>query len=95
VNKCESFRQTFKENRILTVASVCVLGVLCFMKKYKGNFKQNLVIHDHNMRNKYDLHTHFCNTALFQKNVLNMGINLYKHLTLKIKKLDSFNGFKK
>jgi hypothetical protein len=32
----EYCRQKFKENRILTVSSLCVLEVLCFVKKYKG-----------------------------------------------------------
>jgi hypothetical protein len=72
VYKHESCRQKFKEYRILMVASLYVLEVLCFMKKYKGNLKQNLVIHDRNMRSKCDLYTHFCDTAaLFQKSVLN------------------------
>jgi hypothetical protein len=59
------------------------------------DLKQNLVIHNHNMRSKYDLHTHFCNTALFHRSVLNTGIDLYKSLPLNIKKSDNFNCFKK
>jgi hypothetical protein len=51
--------------------------IVYFIKEYKGNLKQNLVMPDHNARRKYDLHSHFCNTALFQKSVLNMGIELY------------------
>jgi len=63
-----------------------VLKVLCFVEKYKGNLKQYFVIHEHNMRSKYDLHTKFCNISLFQKSVLNMDVKLYKYSTLKIKK---------
>jgi hypothetical protein len=88
VNTHESCRKKFKENRILMVASLYVSEVLCFTKMYKGNLKQNLVIHDHNMRRKYDLHTHFGNTALVEKSVLNMGTKLYKNLPLKIKKFE-------
>jgi hypothetical protein len=33
INKYESCRQKFKENRILTVTSICVLEVLCYIKK--------------------------------------------------------------
>jgi len=43
--KYESCRQKFKENGILTVTSLLVLDVLCTVKKYKGNLKQNFVIH--------------------------------------------------
>jgi len=86
INNCETCRQKFKEKRILTVTSLYVLEVLCFVKKYKGNLKQNFVIHEHNMRSKYNPHTQFCNTSLFQKSVLNMHVKLYKYLPSNIKK---------
>jgi len=95
IKKYESCRQKFKENRILTLTSLYVFNVLCFIKKYKGNLKQNLVIHEHNTRSKYDLHTQFCNTTLFQVSVFNVGVKLYKYLPLKIKKLDNFNHLEK
>ena len=34
-NKCESCRQNFKENRILTVTLMYVLEVLCYIKSIK------------------------------------------------------------
>ena len=85
IKKYESCRQKFKENRILTVTSTYVLEVLCFIKKYKGDLKQNCEIHEHNTRSKYDLHTQSCNTSLLQKSVLHMGVRLHKCLPLKIK----------
>jgi len=72
-----------------------VLEVLCFIKKYKGDLKQNCEIHEHNTRSKYDLHKQSLNTSLLKKSVLHMRVRLYKHLPLKIKKLDSFNQFRK
>jgi hypothetical protein len=48
----ESCKQKFKGNRILTVTSLYVLEVLCFIKKYKGSLKQNFVMHEHNTRSK-------------------------------------------
>jgi hypothetical protein len=66
----ESCRQKFKKDRIHTVTSLYMLEVLCFIKKYKGNLKHNFAIHEHNTRGKYDLHTQFCNTSLFQKSVI-------------------------
>jgi hypothetical protein len=74
IKKYESFSHRFKENKMLMVTSLYVLEALCFVQKYKGNLKQNFEIHEHNMKNKYDLHTQFCNTTLFQKSVLNMGV---------------------
>ena len=95
INKYESCRQKFKENRILTVTSIYVLEVLCYIIKYKGDLKHNCEIHEYNTRSKYDLHTQFRNTSLLQNSVLHMGVRLYKRLPLKIKKLDNFNQFKK
>jgi hypothetical protein len=45
LNRSESCRQTFKEKRILMVTSLNVFQVVCFIKKYKGNVKQNSTIH--------------------------------------------------
>jgi len=64
-----------------------VLEVICFIKKYKGDLKQNCEIHEHNTRSKYDLHTQSHNTFLIQKSVLHMGVR-------EIKKLDNFNRLK-
>jgi hypothetical protein len=72
LKRSESCRQTFKENKILTVTSLYMLEVMCFIKKYKCNVKHNYAIHEHNAISKYDLHTQFCNTSLFQKSVINM-----------------------
>jgi len=77
------------------VTSLYILEVLCFVKKYKGNLRQNFVIHEHNTRSKYDLHAQFCNTSLFQKSVLNMGVKLHTYLPSKIKKLDNFIALQK
>jgi len=55
---------------------------------------QNLVKHEHYTRSKYNLRTQFCNTTVFQKSVLNMGVRLYKNLPSKIKKLDNINRFR-
>ena len=59
INKYESCWEKFKENRILTVTSIYVLEVLCYIKKYKykGDLKHNCEIHEYNTRSKYDLHT--------------------------------------
>jgi hypothetical protein len=34
-----------------------IFEMLNFLKKYQGNVKQNLEMHDHNTRKKYNLHT--------------------------------------
>jgi hypothetical protein len=95
INKDESCRQKFKEKRILTVTSFCVLEVLCYIKKYKGDLRHNCEIHEYHTSSKYNLHTQSRNTSLLQNSVLHMDVRLYKRLPLKIKKLDNFNQFRK
>jgi hypothetical protein len=50
LKRSESYRMTFKENRILTVTSLYVLEVMCFIQKEKGNLKHNFAIHEHNKK---------------------------------------------
>ena len=79
----------------LTVISLYVLEVLCYIKKYKGSIRENSVIHEHNTRRKNDLHIQSCRTSSFQKSVINMGIKLFNHLSTALKQLDNFNKFRK
>ena len=69
--------------------------MLCFLKKLQGNVKQNVEIHGHNTRKKYELHTRHCSTVLYQKSVTNMGIKLFNKLSIQIKQLDDYKGFKR
>lgn len=95
LNKRKLCKSKFMEHGILTVNSLHVLEVLCYIKKYNGNVKQNFMIHEDNTRSKYDLHTQLCNTSLFQKSVINMGTKLYKYLPSNIKQLNNFKCFRK
>ena len=94
VKRFESCRQQFKENKIITVTSIYVLEVLCFINKQKGDLKKIVkfisITRETNMT-----FTKSRNTSLLQKSVLHMGARLYKHLPLRIKKLDNCNQFRK
>jgi hypothetical protein len=94
-HKCTSCRPIFRKFKILTLTSLYILEMLCFLKKYKGDMKHNSEIHGHNTRRKQDLHVQQCNTTLYQKSVLNMGIKLYNKLPIEIKQLDTYKSFKK
>jgi hypothetical protein len=85
----ESCRLKFKELKILTVISLYVFEVLCYMKKYRGSTSENSVIHHHNTRRKTDLH------ILFQKSVINFGIKLFNHLPAELKQPHDFKQFRK
>jgi hypothetical protein len=95
LKRIESCMLKFKENRIPTVTSIYILEILCYIKKHKDDLKKNCEIHNHNTRNKYDLHTHPHNTSQLKKSVLHMGVRLYKQLHLRIKNIDKYNRFRK
>jgi len=59
-----SCRQLFKDCKILTVTSLHVFEVLCFLKKYKSTAQKNKQIHDHNTRRNMDLFIKPCNKKL-------------------------------
>jgi hypothetical protein len=51
-----SCRQLFKELNILTLASLYMFEVTCFIRKYCQSLKQNSQVHQHNTRRKLDIH---------------------------------------
>jgi hypothetical protein len=56
--------------------------------------EQNVHIHNHKMQRKLDLHVQYCNTVLFRKSVVNMGIRMYNKVPDHIKIRDNFKSFK-
>jgi hypothetical protein len=103
-HKRESCRHIFKKFRILTLNSLYILEVLCFIKKYQGNLKQNSRIHDHNTKNKLD-YTHATVTLFYirkvwQTRILNCLTNCHHKpnnwtiiKVLKVKSFLSNNSF--
>jgi hypothetical protein len=73
VNKRESCRGIFKKCQVLTVISLHLFEILCHIKNYNVSVKK---IHDLNTRGKHDLHIVYCNSSLFKKSVVNMGIRV-------------------
>jgi len=50
-------------------------------------------MHEYHTRRKCDFHVLSCNTLLFKRSVINMGIKLYNKMPTKIKQLGSFRDF--
>jgi hypothetical protein len=57
----------------------------CYKKNYEDFMAKNLGICNHNIRIKLNLHVQHCNTVLFKKSVINMGISLYNMVPDQIK----------
>jgi hypothetical protein len=77
------------------VISLYILEVLDYIKRYKRSLKQNVSIQGHNTCSKLNFHVEFCNTVLFQKSEVNMGIKLHNRVLESIKNLDNFKFLKK
>jgi hypothetical protein len=69
--------------------------MLCFLKKYKLAVQKNEQIHDHKTRRNMNLYIKPCNTSLYKKSVVNMGIRLYNKVPYNIKKVDEYKPYKR
>lgn len=80
VHKHESHRRIFRKFRIITLTSLYILEVLCFIKQCKGHLKQNCGICGHDTQNKWDLHTCYWSSVLYKRSVTNINIKLFNKL---------------
>jgi hypothetical protein len=74
VSSRTSCRQLFKEMSILTLASLYILEVTCFIRKYCQSLELNSHVHNYNTRRKMDFHVQSCKTDIYEKSVINMGL---------------------
>jgi len=73
-----SCRQLFKELNILTLASLHIMEVTCYVRKHHQFVDLNSNIHAHNTRRKMDIHIQSHDTDLYKRSVKNMGTKLYR-----------------
>jgi len=90
-----SCRNLFKTLNIIPLSYLYIGETVYGIKSNMEKMKYNREIHDHCTRQKSDLHTQFCRTALFKNNSANMGIKLYNKLPNTIKRLDKMQEFKR
>jgi hypothetical protein len=95
MKRFESCRNVFKTFKILTVTSLYILEVLCFIEKHTVDLKNNSQVHDYNTRGKNNYHSLGFNTSQYEKSVTNMGIKLYNSKPNSIKSLNCPTKFKK
>jgi hypothetical protein len=77
-----SCRSMFSDFKILTVTSLFLFEIFCFLKKNSG-------VQKYNTKGKQDLYGQLCNTACCQ-NVINMGIKVHNNLPFKLKRIGDF-----
>ena len=67
VSSRTSCRQLFKELNILTLASLYILEVICFIRKYRQSVELNSSVHTYNTERKIDIHIQSYNTEIYIK----------------------------
>jgi hypothetical protein len=95
VSSRTSCRQLFKECNILTLASLYIFEITCFIRKYCQSLEQNYQLHQHNTRRKLDIHVKTQKTELYKKSVINMGTRVYNNLPKYLKEINNYKAFKK
>ena len=75
-----SCRALFKELNILTLVSLYIMAVICYIRKHHQLVDLNSNIHAHNTQRKMDIHIKSYNTDLCERSVINMGAKLYNTL---------------
>jgi hypothetical protein len=80
-----SCRSLFGDFKILTVTSLYIFEILCFLKKNKIYITQYSDIHKYNTKGKQDLYVQLCNTSHCNKSVFNMGIKIHNNLSAELK----------
>ena len=67
----------FKELNILTLVSLHIMEVICYIRKDYQFVELNSNMHAHNTRRKMDIHIQSYNTDLYTRSVINIGTTLY------------------
>jgi hypothetical protein len=79
VNSKTSCRHLFKELNILTLSSLYILEVTCFIKRYCQSLELNVNVQDYNTR-RMDIRIQAYRTNLYKNSVINMGTKIYNKL---------------
>jgi len=74
------------KTNILTLVSLYIMEVICYIRKHHQFVELNSNIHAHNTRRKMGIHIQSYNTDLYTRSVINMGTKLYNKLPGYIKK---------
>jgi len=88
-----SCRQLFKEMNILTLVSLHIMEVICYIRKHHHFVDLNSNTHAHDTRRKMDNHIQSYDTLLYKRSVINMGTKLYNKFPGYKKEIDSYKTF--
>jgi hypothetical protein len=79
----------------LTVTSLYIFEILCFIIKYRIYSTQYSDIHSYNTIHKYNLYVQLCKTDCCKKSVINMGIKIFNSLPHELKSVEILRFLRK
>jgi hypothetical protein len=82
----DSYRQLFKNQKILPLKSQYIISPLLFVAKNRDSYESNSEIHNINTRFISDLRTPTANLTTFQKGPFYFVIKVFNYLPTSIKK---------
>lgn len=94
----DSCKPIFKKLNIMPLPCVYIYRILLFVRtemRSSTSFLTNQQVHNHNTRQRNDLHVNYVNTSLCKSGVLYSGIELFNKLPVRIKSINSMKLFKK
>jgi hypothetical protein len=80
---------------LLPLPCMYIFKLVCYIKSHFGEVDQNRVIHNHNTRQKLNLHVQFGRTNVVKNGVMNMGIKLYNRIPNKMTEIGKMSQFKR
>ena len=95
LSRGESCRDHFKKLSILTVFSVYIYEICCFVFKHKYLFQRNQINHEHSTRFRNTLIPDQHATAFYQKGPMYNGCKFFNFLPNTIKQSGNINSFKR
>ena len=95
VGKHVSCRNILKDLNILPLPCLYTSEIVYRARLNWEQMRLNEEIHDHDTRQKSDLHTQYCWTTLYKNNYGNVGIKLFNKLPNSIKKVRKPQEFKR
>jgi hypothetical protein len=77
------------------MASLYILEVTCFIRKYCKFLEQNTQVHQHDTRRKLDIHVKMKQTEIYKRSAINMGTKVYNKLPKNLKEIEDHQAFRK
>jgi hypothetical protein len=85
----------FHKLKILTVISLNIFEVICFVIKNKIYTPQYSDVHDYNTTHKHNLRVQFCNTEHSKGRVIIMGTKIFNGPAAEVKNVINFNALRR